>query len=535
MNARTVRIFYVLHKWTGLIAGFALFVAFYAGALTMFHGDIERWQRSFEPVPPQQTLSDAQALMDLVLSRHPELAEGTVTVSLPSAHSPLAEAYFNTQAGFQHATLDELRQAGPDGLPPHTPHSELAEFINELHYALAIPLVGGYLMGVISLVYGLALVSGVLIHLPRLSRDVLALRVGGNLKLFWQDAHNLVGVVSLPFHIVFAWTGAVLGLGLVVLLAVDALGFQGRLMPELPRMIGVMPSMSQALDGKARPLPLEALLVHARAAVADKAGAASGGAAAGEHAGFEPVRVRIQRPGHADGVAEVRGQVPGALGGSGAVALGSATGRVIDVQVSGARDANHGTLQVFYDLHFGHFGGGLLTWLYALLGMAGAFLFYSGNLLFIEARRKHGSAQQTPLARGMARATVGVCIGSCVGLAAAFLVTPWLTHASQGGSAVDVAVWERAACFLAWGASVLLACVVSPLRAAEHLLWWTALLSALAVLSQLLLADAAGPSGLLVNLVLGALSMGAAWLAWRSRVRGRHGRHDSVWALGRAR
>ncbi|MFZ5526621.1 MAG: PepSY-associated TM helix domain-containing protein [Pseudomonadota bacterium] len=528
MNARTVRIFYVLHKWTGLIAGFALFVAFYAGALTMFHGDIERWQRSFEPEAPQQSLADAQTLLDLVLSRHPELADGTVTVNLPSEHAPLAEAYFNTQAGFQHATLDELKQAGPDGLPPHTPHSELAEFINELHYALGIPLVGGYLMGVISLIYGLALVSGVLIHLPRLSRDVLALRVGGNLKLFWQDAHNLVGVVSLPFHIVFAWTGAVLGLGLVVLLAVDALGFQGRLMPELPRMLGVMPPSAQTQVEQARLLPLEALLTKSRTAVADKLGPAAGEGL------FEPVRVRIQHPGKADAIAEVRGQVPGALGGSGAVAISAVSGQVIDVQVSGARDANHGTLQVFYDLHFGHFGGPLLTWLYALMGMAGAFLFYSGNLLFIEARRKHGSVHQTPLARGMARATVGVCLGACVGMAAAFLATPWLSQASHAGSAVDVAFWERAICFLAWAVSVVLALVLSPVRAAEHLLWWTALLSALAMFSQLLLADASGPSGLVVNLVLGGLALGAGGLAWRSRVRGREGRADSVWALRQA-
>ena len=38
MKASTVRTFTVVHTWTGLMAGFALFVAFYAGALTVFHG-----------------------------------------------------------------------------------------------------------------------------------------------------------------------------------------------------------------------------------------------------------------------------------------------------------------------------------------------------------------------------------------------------------------------------------------------------------------------------------------------------------------
>ncbi len=43
-------------------------------------------------------------------------------------------------------------------------------------------------MGVISVLYGLALVSGVLLHLPRLKKDLFAVRPGRNLKRFWMDA-----------------------------------------------------------------------------------------------------------------------------------------------------------------------------------------------------------------------------------------------------------------------------------------------------------------------------------------------------------
>src|SRR5690606_17291380 len=38
------------------------------------------------------------------------------------------------------------------------------------------------------------------------------LRIGRNVKRMWLDAHNLVGIGSLPFHIVMALSAAVFGL-----------------------------------------------------------------------------------------------------------------------------------------------------------------------------------------------------------------------------------------------------------------------------------------------------------------------------------
>ena len=64
-------------------------------------------------------------------------------------------------------------------------------------------------MGVVSAVYAVALVSGLIIVLPSLVKDLFALRISPNLKRMWLDAHNVVGVVSLPFHIVIALSAVV--------------------------------------------------------------------------------------------------------------------------------------------------------------------------------------------------------------------------------------------------------------------------------------------------------------------------------------
>ena len=48
-SSQTLRTFTTLHTWVGLVAGFGLFVAFYAGALTLFHHDLPLWQTRAQP------------------------------------------------------------------------------------------------------------------------------------------------------------------------------------------------------------------------------------------------------------------------------------------------------------------------------------------------------------------------------------------------------------------------------------------------------------------------------------------------------
>ncbi|WP_208511462.1 PepSY domain-containing protein, partial [Variovorax paradoxus] len=43
MRADTLRTYKTVHTWAGIVAGLALFIAFYAGALTMFKGPLDRW------------------------------------------------------------------------------------------------------------------------------------------------------------------------------------------------------------------------------------------------------------------------------------------------------------------------------------------------------------------------------------------------------------------------------------------------------------------------------------------------------------
>jgi uncharacterized iron-regulated membrane protein len=514
LKPTTLRTFTTLHSWVGLVAGFALFVAFYAGAITVFHQDLQQWAAPHAIGAGTPSLADAQRLLDGVLAAHPEAREH-LGMTFPGYELAQPTAYWQDSHGtWLYATPDDL--AGS----PTSPGASLPDLINELHYTLGIPVAGTWLMGIVSLLYGVALVSGFVIHLPRLAKDLFALRPGRNLKRFWQDAHNVIGVLSLPFHIVFAVTGALLSLLFVLMMALNPLLYGGKLMNASAAAMDTAPTLQSA--GIATPLsPLAAW--HARAIeVARAQGVVD----------FTPGYLKLDHAGDAHAVVEITGHAPRGMG-DGAVALNATSGAVLATQLPGHRDANHATLAVAYAMHFGDYGHAAVHWLYFLLGLGGAFLFYSGNLLWIESRRKRRQAAQGRSSLIMARATVGICIGLCVAISAAFIAAqllPWLGWNTEAG--------ERWVCFGSWALCALWASWRTPLRAATELLWLAATVTALVPFAHGLATGwwfwrsaVAGHDALLViDLGALALAVGFAALARATSRRGRHGAMNSVWA-----
>ena len=519
-SSTTLRTFTTVHTWVGLAAGFALFVAFYAGAITVFRDALPLWQ-SPHRLDRVQSLGDAQRLLDGVLERHPE-ARTHMGMLFPGGELPQSIAYWQDKTGvWQFATLDDL-----DG-NAQRPFTELADLVNELHYSVGLPVAGTYLMGLVSLLYGVALFSGLLIHWPKLTKDLFALRPGRNLKQFWQDAHNVIGVLSLPFHILFAVTGVVLCLVFVFASALNPLVFDGKLMQALPAALDTAPQRPVA-NVPAAPGSLS--FWYARSVEAARAQGLET---------FEPAYLKLANAGDANAVVEVTGVSSRSLGPQGSIALAAASGAVLASQLPGHRDANHATLASAYALHFGDYGNAVVPWLYFLLGLGGAFLFYSGNLLWIESQRKRRQLQQSRAAINMGRATVGVCIGLCVAVSAAFVAAQVFEAAAP--THVDAGI--RWTCFASWGACVAWAAVRSPAQAARELLWTAAVVTAAVAVAhgivsgQWLWNGSASGVGIasFVDAIALAMSIAFAMLARATAYRMRHGDPNSIWASGGAR
>jgi uncharacterized iron-regulated membrane protein len=329
-------------------------------------------------------------------------------------------------------------------------------------------------------------------------------------------------VLSLPFHIIFAVTGSILCLFTITLAALNTIAFDGKLYSAFAQAMATAPTVAPS-NVNAAMLPPEQLIGHAQRA-----------AAAGEVSSFEPDYLHYVHYGDRNAVIEVRGLSQHTLGTYGTVALSAVDGNVLATHVGTRQSINGITNSAMYGLHFGTFGGNLVRWLYFVLGLAGAFLFYSGNLLWIESRRKRRHADQPTRTRVMARATIGVCIGTCLGISGAFAATLIAAHL-----AMDAALVQRVACYGLFIGACVYACLRPIPRAATELLWATSLLTTIVACADLLGNASAlirnhSPQSVdvlgvdLTGLVLGLIFASLARAAAR---RARGGDPNSVWAL----
>lgn len=454
MRADTLKAYGAIHTWVGIVGGFALFIGFLCGALTIFHKEIGYWERLGERHAAPAGNDDAQRLIDALLRAQPA-ARQAFWLILPNDEEPSPRVFWRAAQQWKQARLAPSGASGAaPGLLEAEPRPGLADLIDTLHYSLALPGVGLYLMGVVALLYGLALISGLIVHLPRISRDLFALRPGANLKRFWQDAHNALGLLSLPFHLVFAITGAILCLATPLIMVFNGLVYQQQLNAALPAIDGVVPEHRFAAAA-GRPLSV-AQLTHRTAGVAPA---------------LKPTALGFVRYGEPTGAVEIRGESRHTLGTLAAVGLRLNDGAVLADQSVGRRDLNHALRSGVYGLHFGSYGGLPVRWLYFALGLAGAGLVYTGNLLWLESRRKRHGARQTRASRVMASITVGVYLGSCLGIAAAFasaLAAPQVSSLAPFLSGLLFALALALCCSPARAAITLLtliaiACAATPL------------------------------------------------------------------------
>ncbi|WP_306606689.1 PepSY domain-containing protein [Azonexus sp.] len=512
MRSNIIRAYKGVHTWTGILTGLALFIAFYAGALTMFEESLERWV-----APPgrhaQTPLVQADALIAAALAARPEAAK-QFTLHLAET-APLGRLTWQKGRDDAQPWSAELDAAGELQLVRLAPGG-VAQFVDTLHRTAGIPgdhEIGETAMGIVSVVYVVALVSGLIVLLPSLIKDFFALRVGRNLKRMWLDAHNLLGITSFPFHLLIALTSVIFCLHDPIYALQDPLIYDGKFR-QVTASSGVLAQAPK--DPAAAPmLPVQALLDQ----VAEL------------EPGFQPSAIEYRNAGTGGAVARVIGDDPRYLVRNvGFVVLGAVDGRILNTDyLPGHQGSWSAVVAAFFAVHFGTYGGETMRWVYFLLGLGGAFVFYSGNLLWLETRRRKAKAGELPAqaraSRWLAAGTVGTCLGCIAGVSAMLVVGKWWP-----GVAPETVYYLVFLFCVAW------AFIAGAPRAAVQLGWLTALATA-ALPATSLLAWLLPDSGLWwhapafgVDLVAAAGALMLAWAAVAAGRRARGGDADSVWA-----
>lgn len=539
-----LRVYKTLHTWVGITSGLLLFIGFFAGAVTMFKQPVDRWVSAPEQRLPGVEASQLDSLVQQVVTQHPEAREGFTlylrtdeSISAPvrwEAHEEEEGEEGHHHHGPEldavhwHASLDSNGELNAEQIRP----TMLGELIDMLHRTGGVPgTLGGeqagiLLMGVAGILYSLALVSGLIILLPTLIKDFFILRRGKNRKRFWLDAHNVIGITSLPFHLIIAMT--------VVVFAFHDQFYDGlheMVYGEQP-MFGARPAQPPQPQSAENMLPVSELIRNVQLAAPDFE--VTEMLFMGLEGPRPVVRAGIYNPDYL-----VHGPITAYAG------INPYSGDVtMTNMIPGEGSVWSEIVMHFFALHFGSFGGDSVRWVYFLLGLSGAFLFYSGNLLWVESRRKkqkRGQAmpQQQRNTRWMAAATVGVCLGSMAGVAIAMAAGKWGTaFGSSNVNALYVNVY-----YTVFLASVIWAFWRGAARASVSLLLLCAFSCALIPLTSLI-AVVIPATGLwaytslaTLSVDLTALLLAAVFLyaARRSHRRLSQAGADTVWSYQQAK
>jgi len=526
MRTDIVKTYKDIHSWVGIVSGLCLFIAFYAGALTMFEQPIQRWASPPVDLPAPVALDETPDLVAATLAEHPETARA-YRIHLTTGPEAPARVSWDVGGSREHGPDavygTSFNEAG-ELVTARIDASPVGQLIDVLHQQVGLPFdheIAMPIMGGISLLYAIALVSGVIVIIPSLAKDMFNLRLGRNLKRMWLDVHNALGIFSLPFHIIMALTAVIFAFHDQIY------DIQGRVLYE-----GDI-AAQWAQDEHTRPAFDPQTPYMAPAALVARFAEQAPGLT------VTTLEYRRTPDGHVMGRLMGHDARHGMRGPTyGLAEFDAYSGDITDADyLPGHQEGWVAVVTSFFALHFGNFGGPPVRWGYFLFGLAGAFLFYSGNLIWIESRRKrltkrHGARAQSLSTRILGALTIGVALGSVAGMsltiAAAKLLPGWVGGLRAAHTWIYYLTFLAAVGWAFWrGAG----------RGGADLLWLCAATTLLIPLVSLagLASGGAGPwnwSGplLLVDLVAVVGALAFASFAMITRSRALNGPADSVWS-----
>jgi uncharacterized iron-regulated membrane protein len=447
LSRHAFRRFWDVHAWAGVITSLVVYVMFFLGSLVLFYHPIARWEEPLRQGPPP-AMTSLQAPLDVVQRSADPLPE-EFYYYLPKEGRGLPHI------GYYLPGTTHWREWWLD---PHSgrvipARERAAALLYDLHY-LWHGATGYWLQyGAGVLVFGflLAIVTGVLIHLQNLLRQLNQFRPERAPRVFWSDLHKVAGVFGLPFQLVYALTGTLMALApLLFSLAIEpvfggderlAVDTAGALIDDLP-----------ALDygAPAAPLPLDELVGRAIVAVP----------------GLEPESFVFRGFGRAGATVDVRGPVEGHAFGDGVVQVLAHTGEVRSVETPERETAVGAVARFIHGLHTVEYGGAAARWLMFVLAIAGCATILTGNWVWLERRQTRAPSFGNVL---LARLTAGVGAGVIVAVAALLVASRLLPFEWESRGKIE----ERILALVFFGSITWSACSASTRRT-----WWSLLAAA---------------------------------------------------------
>ena len=357
----TVRRGVAAHSAIGLICCALLYLVCVSGTAVVLYEEFQRFEQldapEMESIAPQAV---DRAVAAVVASEAGQAPTTHLYVHMPTEALPRTTITTDTQAVHVDA-------AGGIVVPEENAWSE---FLLALHYRLNLPaILGMTLIGLLGAMIVALGVSGVVAH-PRIFRDAFRLRARRKDEVATLDWHNRLAVWTLPFALVIALTGAMIGMFYVSGYSLAATAYDGDNEAALAPVFGgedepdltpaPLPQIAPALEHMARDYPgvrITYVILHdpgTRGQHIQVIGAHAQRLIFGEYYGFA-----------ADGSFEgTAGMADGEIGQQFAASI--------------------------YNLHFGNYGGLPVKIAYIVFGLALSVVVATGTFIWLDKQARKG-------------------------------------------------------------------------------------------------------------------------------------------------
>ncbi len=411
---RTYKNLIEAHSWLGLSISVVLFLVFWAGSISLFRSEINQWASlPHAPIDKRATNITVNDIITDVLSRHEVDVKKPLSVFLPNEDRPYYWVIFDkVKTDPQQRTRTRLKINAKTGeVMPVNNAFRLADFIYLLHRDLNLDEFGEYLIGAVTLVFLFGLFSGVFIHAKRLVVNFFSYRIGQKRAQFF-DLHTIVGVMSLPFTLMYAITGLMFNLAVVYQMVFVVFFYQGD--EHAYKRDARPPSFkAEPLSGMTQDMTQVAPLI-----------------AKSETLG--PVRmVRFYNYGDQAAVMQISGAQHGHFAQRYQRYIKVNDGSILAQSDYGNFNSLQKGRAVMRTLHFGDFATVNLRMVYFVLGIAVAVMIAAGNLLWAEKRQQARQASQK-VTRFFSNLTLGWCGGLILATAIGFLLERTLPTSWSG-------------------------------------------------------------------------------------------------------
>lgn len=403
-----------LHTWLGVLFSAVLFVIFWTGTLAVFDKEIDRWTMPMTRIDARPMM-DADALAAAMAKQFPDATSWSVET--PTVREPAMEAYGRNRDGSDfHVFLDPAtgQSLGAPGSKGGT------YFFYRYHFTLHISTfsLGLFICALAALVMMVLCVSGVIVH-KKIIADFFTFRARSKAQRTSLDAHNLSGVLALPFHFIISFSGIAL-FGMMYVPAAQAVIFKGN--PE------------EANAG-----------YYSRPPAGEKGGEVASIATMAETAkerwsGDAPKRIRVNHAGDANAYVELqRSSDRNIAYRYDSIWFDGRTGETLFSTENTVATEIYHTIAGLHLVQFKHL---LLRWLYFIAGLMGCVLIATGFMFWVESRRKKYAKLNMRGIRIVEVMAVGSVTGVLIASAAFMIANRLLPGGIAAREAIEVWVFH---------------------------------------------------------------------------------------------